>query len=39
MTSSQLAVNLSQMRSSQASCSGFINTERRQVTSSAPFAA
>jgi hypothetical protein len=39
ITSAQLAVNLSQMRSSHASCSGFISTERRHVTSSAPSAA
>src|ERR1035437_8376460 len=32
ITSAQLAVNLSQMLSIHASCSGFISTERRHVT-------
>ena len=37
-TSAQAAVSLSQIASSHASCSGFISTERRQVTYPAPLA-
>jgi hypothetical protein len=38
-TSTEAAVNLSQILSSHASCSGFIKTERKQVTvpDSTPF--
>jgi hypothetical protein len=39
MASAQAALSLSQIMSSHASCSGFINTERRQVTISTPFVA
>jgi hypothetical protein len=38
MTSALAAVSLSQILSSHASCSGFIKTERRQVTNPVPSA-